>query len=194
MNWPEADFEVGWVYVLSNPSFKGLKIGYTNSRVGNRIRELSTTGVPTPFVVEFQVLVLEPRAFERQLHEDLAAQRVSPDREFFECSLREVAEAIQNRVEEGDVWAITEIPSDFLQLNTDPPEKPIYEGDLSPANMYNYFRNYFDKFPGSYIESQALKEKLGVKSLPNTPSAVSQMSRDELLAVARYLRACGAPI
>jgi hypothetical protein len=43
----------GYVYILSNPSVSGLKVGYTNNSVNERIVQLSSvTGVPTAFIPE----------------------------------------------------------------------------------------------------------------------------------------------
>jgi|LauGreSuBDMM15SN_2_FD.fasta_scaffold10575_1 hypothetical protein len=43
----------GYIYILSNPSILGLKVGYTNNSVIQRISELSSaTGVPTKFSAE----------------------------------------------------------------------------------------------------------------------------------------------
>ena len=48
----------GWVYILSNESLNGLiKIDFSTKDPANRATELSgDSGVPTPFVVEYQVL------------------------------------------------------------------------------------------------------------------------------------------
>ena len=40
----------GYVYILSNPAMPGLlKIGYTERDVQERVKELSNTGIPSPF-------------------------------------------------------------------------------------------------------------------------------------------------
>ncbi len=77
---------IGFIYVLSNPSMPGLlKIGVTEGRVENRIKELSRpTGVPTPFRGEFHLPVYEiPRDAERRVHKHLDPWRDSNHREFF---------------------------------------------------------------------------------------------------------------
>ena len=45
--------EKGFLYVLSNPSIKGCKIGISRSHPDKRVKELSKpTGVPLPYELE----------------------------------------------------------------------------------------------------------------------------------------------
>ena len=76
----------GWVYCLSNPSMPDLvKIGMTERTPEERAKELSTTGVPTPFVIEFAKKVKNPTQKEATLHALLEkyAERTNARREFF---------------------------------------------------------------------------------------------------------------
>jgi hypothetical protein len=78
----------GFVYILSNPSMPGLvKIGRTTRSVEGRANELYQTGVPTPFVVERQVLTPDCEALESEVHNALADCRVNGSREFFRVSV-----------------------------------------------------------------------------------------------------------
>lgn len=76
----------GFVYVLSNPSMKGLfKIGSTDRHPSIRAAELSQmTGVPTPFVVQTFYEVTDRTKAERAVHAHLSRWRVDGGREFFE--------------------------------------------------------------------------------------------------------------
>jgi hypothetical protein len=51
----------GYIYVLSNPSFNKVKIGYSERDPIVRVSELDTTGVPTPFTLEYSVLIYNAR-------------------------------------------------------------------------------------------------------------------------------------
>lgn len=85
----------GFVYVLSNPSMPGLvKIGFTVKVPTERAIELSTTGVPMPYEVEFYCLVEDPAALEARVHEALSPKRQSSDREFFRVDPSEAVRAI----------------------------------------------------------------------------------------------------
>lgn len=82
----------GYIYVLSNESMPELvKIGRTNRTVEQRIRELQSTGVPTPFKVEFSAYTDNSALSEATIHRALEAQgvRTSANREFFKMSVVE---------------------------------------------------------------------------------------------------------
>lgn len=82
-----------YLYILSNPSMHGLiKIGKTTTSPNQRMSELHSTGVPTPFVLELSVEVDDCHASERAAHSALAKYRVAENREFFRAS---VAKALQ---------------------------------------------------------------------------------------------------
>ena len=81
------DVALGWVYVLSHPQMKVLKVGFTYRTVLERLNELSSTAVPGSFVWEYGVLVEHPEQVERIAHQGLNAYRVTANREFFDCPL-----------------------------------------------------------------------------------------------------------
>lgn len=83
-----AEYGKELVYILANPSYRpGLfKIGLTKRTMLVRMRELFTTGVPTPFI---KCLVLETEDcghLEGFLHRHFEDKRVNPRREWFELN------------------------------------------------------------------------------------------------------------
>lgn len=85
----------GYVYVLSNPSMPGLlKIGRSINGGKKRASEIYQTGVPTPFYLEFEILVDDPAYIESAVHEKLSDRRVNGSREFFKADVTEAIEAI----------------------------------------------------------------------------------------------------
>ena len=84
----------GWMYCLSNKSLPGLyKIGCTETAdktPEDRAEELSTTGIPHAFEIEYKCLVSEPYKKERIVHELLEPYRENQRREFFRCDLTSV--------------------------------------------------------------------------------------------------------
>lgn len=72
-----------------------VKIGFSLKVPTERALELSTTGVPMPFDVEYYCLVEDPAALEIAAHQALSAQRQSADREFFRMSVRDAIAAIK---------------------------------------------------------------------------------------------------
>lgn len=81
----------GWVYVITNNSMPGLvKIGYSTKDPELRAKELANTGAPHSYVVEYDVLVDEPRMVEQELHRSFSEWH--EDKEWFRC---DVSQAIQ---------------------------------------------------------------------------------------------------
>ena len=76
--------ENGFIYVLSNPSMRGLlKIGFSIRNVNERVAELSSsTGIPSDFVFEALFVSAAAKEDEHRVHEALSAYRVGT-KEFF---------------------------------------------------------------------------------------------------------------
>lgn len=90
----------GCLYILSNPSFPHLlKIGQTSRSPSNRAREISTsTGVPSPFVVEYEISVENCDEIEKEVHWKLKTFRHADNREFFEITVPEAKRIIDQVV------------------------------------------------------------------------------------------------
>ncbi|EKN5158562.1 GIY-YIG nuclease family protein [Yersinia enterocolitica] len=98
----------GYVYILVNPSMPGLiKVGRTLRDSRMRARELSSTGVPTPFQVAFEIFAEQHETLEARVHLELTDFRVNTSREFFRYPLDKaiallikLAEPIQSPTEQ----------------------------------------------------------------------------------------------
>ena len=78
--YPVITYEImtGFIYIMSNPFYEGLlKIGQTCRDPLVRRKELSTTGVPEEFVIEYQALVSDYRRQEKLIHQKLSKVRYS---------------------------------------------------------------------------------------------------------------------
>ena len=85
----------GRVYVLTSQAMPDMvKIGYTQGSVEKRARELSSTGVPVPFVVRFIRKTGDCRTLEGRVHSYLKRYRVSKKKEFFKVSVKDAVLAI----------------------------------------------------------------------------------------------------
>lgn len=93
---------VGYIYVLSNPSYAGLiKIGFTCGNVDARSRELSaSTAMVTAFVVEAYRLSDDVEEVEKLVHSALAEFRVHDKREFFKTTVGSALTIIDSHVRE----------------------------------------------------------------------------------------------
>ncbi|HKI77647.1 MAG TPA: GIY-YIG nuclease family protein [Ignavibacteriaceae bacterium] len=87
------------IYILSNPVMSGLlKIGYTFQDVQRRAQELSSsTGVPTPFEVEYYCFTRDVEEIEKEIHFRFGKYRL-PGREFFTISLEFAVKIIDSMI------------------------------------------------------------------------------------------------
>lgn len=89
----------GYIYIASNKGMPGIiKIGMTYKAPAKRLAELYTTGVPYPFVLEYQCRVPDRHKAERFLHDYFSEKRVSTKREFFAVDAGHAAKITQSRV------------------------------------------------------------------------------------------------
>ena len=94
----------GWVYVISNPAMPNLvKVGFSTKDPELRAAELSHTGTPHRYIVEYEVLVAQPRELEHRIHRILGDIREG--REWFRCTPEFAVATVQEAVGAG---AITE--------------------------------------------------------------------------------------
>jgi len=89
-----------YVYVMSNPSFPAniLKIGWTREHPNIRANDLYTSGIPTPFIVEFVIITQHGSKLEKQIHNHIKSHRVNSNREFFKISKDELSEKLINEL------------------------------------------------------------------------------------------------
>jgi hypothetical protein len=89
-----------YVYVLSNESMPGMyKVGMTTSSPIERMNQLYTTGVPTPFNLEVSIAVIEALDSERLAHKALVDYRVSGRREFFKGDMAEIVATVLSAID-----------------------------------------------------------------------------------------------
>jgi len=87
-----------WVYILENDSQPGLlKIGYTKLTPDERAKQISNaTGVPLPYKVAWAYRCFNGELLEGEVHHALKKYRVNNQREFFQISLEEAKQTINN--------------------------------------------------------------------------------------------------
>ncbi len=69
----------GVVYVVKNKNQKGVKIGITSKTVEERIKQLSSTGVPGKFEPIAIFPSATPKKHEKKVHEKLIRQRLEKE-------------------------------------------------------------------------------------------------------------------
>ena len=86
---------VGFTYVLSNPAIPGMvRVGHTTAH--DLGKELNSTAVPLPYVVEFGALTSFPVEVKARAHQMLDWHRVAKDREFFQVAPHLATEAVRD--------------------------------------------------------------------------------------------------
>lgn len=122
--------ELGYVYILTNPSFKDdiVKIGKTSCTVEKRMKELQTTGVPTPFEKYASIKTKKYQEVERFMHHCLEGCRVNNNREFFSISREKAFSFMQEIAELLDDAEITACTEQARKDQAEIIRKRIYTG------------------------------------------------------------------
>ena len=94
------NMQKGFVYILTNPSYKDniIKIGYTIN-LKKRLASLDRTGVPTPFEPYMTVETSKYKVLESVIHRELDKLtnfRTRDNREFFEIDPVDAADLLKN--------------------------------------------------------------------------------------------------
>jgi hypothetical protein len=102
---------MGYLYVATNEAMPGLvKVGFTDTSLSQRMSELHSTGVPTPFTTELVIKVDDAPLAEKLIHRALTDFRVASNREFFKCHANVAIEAVVKNIEDYEVdWSHTPI-------------------------------------------------------------------------------------
>jgi len=157
---------------MSNPSMPGiLKVGMTDRTPEVRAVELFSTGVPTPFKIEFSKKVLNPLQKETTIHKLLLKERINPRREFFRVSLEKVKELFN--LMDGDVW-VCEVKEETMDKirNENANGSSQEVGDLITGRWFDGKRSiatgiitkiHSDKFYINLTEEYSTKYKIGTE-------------------------------
>jgi hypothetical protein len=107
----------GWVYVLTNKAMPDIvKIGYSTKDPILRAEELEGTGLPHPYVVVYDVLVLEPRDVEQSVHTRL--RTLNERKEFFRITAQVAVQSIRDVIAEQNKTVIAETISECVLNET----------------------------------------------------------------------------
>ena len=90
----------GWVYVISNKAMPELvKVGYSTKDPDLRAVELNNTGSPHPYIVNYELLIENPRNIEQAVHKRL--EHLNEGKEWFKCSTETAIAAIKSVANKG---------------------------------------------------------------------------------------------
>lgn len=139
--------EAGYVYILTNPSFKDdwVKIGKSSRPVDVRSKELDNTAVPLPFEIYATVKTIKYDVLEKNLHKTidrLSDLRIRQNREFFNISpamALDLVRDIANLIDDAEIYVYHDgkpcKTSHENAVNTDEPHKQRPRFRFSMVNI-----------------------------------------------------------
>ena len=123
----------GYVYVLRNESFPDLiKIGHTSRSVEVRLKELNTTGVPTPFTILQSWVVPEGFETEKIIHEMCGKYRNNVDREFFDIKCFALILALMHNQTPVVEYKLTAAEKELIASTYEATKVPIVKNGVGP--------------------------------------------------------------
>lgn len=157
--------EAGYVYILTNPSFKEdwVKIGKSSRPVDIRSKELDNTAVPLPFEIYATLKTTKYNEVEQQLHQmidKLTDIRIRPNREFFNIAPQKALELLTIISKTLDDSEIEEVykqrnSHEINPANTLHNEDEIFNANIAVReNIINAIKQVID--PEHRIENKIL--------------------------------------
>ena len=133
--------EAGYVYILTNPSFKEdwVKIGKSSRPVDIRSKELDNTAVPLPFEIYATLKTVKYNEVEQQLHQmidRLTDIRIRPNREFFNIApdkALELLTIISRTLDDAEIEEVYKQQNNYIISTTNTP--PHNENEIFNANV-----------------------------------------------------------
>ena len=157
-----------YVYCLSNKSFSPnvLKVGWTRNNPAYRANQLYTTGLPTPFKIEFLILTQHGRSLEGRIHKYLSRCRISGSREFFNIPLSDLRE-ILTKTFSLDLIQISDIIDHLPKIDNNNKHKK------KPLSNYNFQTDSWSTTEPPLVAPEELENMFArfryQPSPPNTP-------------------------
>ena len=143
---------VGYVYILTNPSFREdwIKVGKSSRPVDVRSKELDNTSVPLPFEIYGTVKTSKYNELEREFHAiltNLAKSRIRENREFFNITPQEAFEhlvGIAKLIDDAEINFPEDLKENVKQKNSS--KKPFYKGKyvVETNEIFYFYRDGVD--------------------------------------------------
>lgn len=157
--------EPGYVYILTNPSFREdwVKIGKSSRPVDVRSKELDNTSVPLPFEIFATMKTTKYNEAEKLVHryiERFTNLRIRNNREFFNVQpeealdiFREVAELLDDAEIKVFVEKNSATSSGCNNITTHPTVNERSKGQMFNLDYWNSFVEYMKKNPSDLFHT-----------------------------------------
>ena len=157
----------GYLYCFTNVSMPGIvKVGMTGALERTpelRAKELSSSsGVPTPFKVEFAKLVSEPKKKETTLHRLLEqyTKRINNRREFFKVS-PEIVKTFFDLID-GDLWVNSQEDEGEYEKIEEEEEEEEEEDKDHTKNVIKKLHRWSRDMSKCFTDGQLIRHTIGV--------------------------------
>jgi hypothetical protein len=141
----------GYVYILTNPSFRDdwVKIGKSEREVDVRSKELYNTAVPLPFEIYATIKTVKYEQVEKKLHKiftDLAGLRINDKREFFKIRPEKALEYLQLEAETIDDAELNAPEADNDSNGDRERSTKPYKGKytVNTSELFHFYRDTTD--------------------------------------------------
>lgn len=181
-----ANKEQGYVYILTNPSFREdwVKIGKSSRPVNIRSKELDNTAVPLPFDIYATLRTKKFEIVEKKIHKQidrLTDLRIRRNREFFNVAPNVALDIMKDEAEVLED-AVIEIYNDNKVVET-----ISYVVETSAENEERFFLHCTTRYCNAVATFNAETQELTLKSgsiiaRGETDSFVGKESRDRMIA------------
>lgn len=155
--------EPGYVYILTNPSFREdwVKIGKSSRPVDVRSKELDNTAVPLPFEIFATIKTAKYNEVEKLVHniiDNLTNFRIRQNREFFNVAPQKALEILKEIALTIDDAVVTEYDNNQPVCSDNPISMPIQKC----ANHGKDYTKYSLNGVGSYGKGRLALEVIRV--------------------------------
>lgn len=173
-----------FLYLASNPSMPGLlKVGRTCTSPSERMAALHTTGVATPFELEFVAQFDDAVSAENKAHRALASFRVARNREFFRIDAIEAVRRILPSVGPCEIdWANTKRQLKVAELEREYAEHQLREREERQRKVAalredeRHLLETLSTFHKRRAELEREFERLGPEPAPRVPALLYFLS------------------
>ena len=181
--------EKGYVYILTNPSFREdwVKIGKSSREVDVRSKELDNTSIPLPFEIFATLKTAKYNEVEKNLHKiftDLADARIRKGREFFNVTPEKALSYLQDQAR---ILEDAELNTPYDELEKKDRKKQIYKGKyiVNTDEIFLFARDTTDARMkvvdgNKYIVLAGSKIDLKIYSSENTIKKLREENSDKL--------------
>ncbi len=195
----------GYVYILTNPSFREdwVKIGESSREVDIRSKELDNTSVPLPFEIYATLKTSKYKEIEKNLHKiftKLADARIRKGREFFNITPEMALEHLKDLATLTDDAELNTPNDDIVNIE----QKKIYKGkyivntkeifyfakDTINARMKVEYGNKYIVLSGSSIDLNIYSNKKTVNKLRKVN--MNKLNNDLVVADVEFTSPSGA--